>query len=388
MSETQVRNSGEQDKNLEQRSRAVPVPARAQESAAEGEGLLARLSRALFGKAGSLRADLEVVLEAGASGETGFSPEERTLLRNILGLREQRVEDVMVPRTDIIAVHQDITLGELVRVFENAGHSRLVVYNDTLDDPIGMVHIRDVVAFMSARVQFNAQRRGSLRGSLDLKAVDLAVPLSSTKITRSILFVPPSMPAIDLLAKMQATRIHLALVIDEYGGTDGLVSIEDIVEQIVGEIEDEHDIDEAPTVLAQRDGSYIADARASLEEVTKLIGAEFDVGEAADDVDTLGGFLVTRIGRIPVRGELVAGPGPFEIEVLDADPRRVKKVRIHRDRRRPPALRDTSHGEAETDTAAPALQSAATTSVAAQEPLPTETDATGSKPPPGAARQL
>jgi CBS domain containing-hemolysin-like protein len=155
------------------------------------------------------------------------------------------------------------------------------------------------------------------------------------------------MPAIDLLAKMQATRIHLALVIDEYGGTDGLVSIEDIVEQIVGEIEDEHDTDTAPTVTAQRDGSFIADARASLEEVTKLVGAEFDVGEAAEDVDTLGGFLVTQIGRVPVRGELVPGPGQFEIEVLDADPRRVKKVRIHRGRRRPALNREGRRRDAE-----------------------------------------
>ena len=386
MSESQVRNSGEQDKNLEQRNLVVPAPTRAQEPAAEGEGLLARLTRALFGKAGSLRADLEIVLEAGASGETGFSPEERTLLKNILGLRERRVEDVMVPRTDIVAVQQDITLGELVRVFESAGHSRLVVYNDTLDDPVGMVHIRDVVAFMSARVQFNAQRRGSLRGSLDLKAVDLAVPLSATKITRSILFVPPSMPAIDLLAKMQATRIHLALVIDEYGGTDGLLSIEDIVEQIVGEIEDEHDIEEAPTVVAQRDGSYIADARASLEEVTKLVGAEFDVGEAADDVDTLGGFLVTRIGRIPVRGELIAGPGSFEIEVLDADPRRVKKVRIHRDRR-PSRIRDARVGEAETDTDPPAQLSTLTPTLA-NETSPTEPDSTATATSPRSARRL
>jgi CBS domain containing-hemolysin-like protein len=161
------------------------------------------------------------------------------------------------------------------------------------------------------------------------------------------------MPAIDLLAKMQATRIHLALVIDEYGGTDGLVSIEDIVEQIVGEIEDEHDTDAAPTVVAQRDGSFISDARASLEEVTKLVGTEFEVGEAAEDVDTLGGFLATRIGRVPVRGELVPGPGPFEIEVLDADPRRVKKVRIHRGRRRPALNRDARRRDAEPDLGRP-----------------------------------
>ncbi|HEY0567213.1 MAG TPA: hemolysin family protein [Xanthobacteraceae bacterium] len=353
MAETHVRTSSEQGASFNKRNLPVPVQ-RPSESAPESEGLLARLTRALFGwKAGSIRADLEVVLEAGASGETGFSPEERTLLKNILGLRERRVWDVMVPRSDIIAVQQDITLGELVRVFEGAGHSRLVVYDDTLDDPVGMVHIRDLVAFMSARAQFNAQRRPSLRAGLDLKAIDLAVPLSSTKIMRSILFVPPSMPAIDLLAKMQATRIHLALVIDEYGGTDGLASIEDIVEQIVGEIEDEHDTDAAPTVVAQRDGSFIADARASLQEVTKLVGAEFDVGEAAEDVDTLGGFLVTQIGRVPVRGELVPGPGQFEIEVLDADPRRVKKVRIHRGRRRPALTREGRRRDADVDSGRP-----------------------------------
>ncbi len=156
------------------------------------------------------------------------------------------------------------------------------------------------------------------------------MPLSATKIMREILFVPPSMPAMDLLAKMQATRIHLALVIDEYGGTDGLVSIEDIVEQIVGEIADEHDEDELPAVVHQPDGSFIADARANLEDVTAIVGSDFDVGDAAEEVDTLGGYLVTRAGRLPLRGELIPGPGLFEFEVLDADPRRVKRVRITR----------------------------------------------------------
>jgi CBS domain containing-hemolysin-like protein len=380
MSETQIRSTGESETSFDKRKLPVPVQQPAADPAVENGSVLGRLARALFGwKAGSIRADLEVVLEAGASGETDFSPEERTLLKNILGLRERRVWDVMVPRSDIIAVQQDITLGELVRVFEGAGHSRLVVYNDTLDDPIGMVHIRDLVAFMSARAQLNAERRPSLRPALDLKAIDLAVPLSSTKIMREILFVPPSMPAIDLLAKMQATRIHLALVIDEYGGTDGLVSIEDIVEQIVGEIEDEHDTDTAPTVIAQRDGSFIADARASLEEVTKLVGTEFEVGEAAEDVDTLGGFLVTRIGRVPVRGELVPGPGPFEIEVLDADPRRVKKVRIHRGRRRPPLNRDARRRDPDADPArpAPALSPPDPPSASAAEEAPSEAASPG-----------
>jgi CBS domain containing-hemolysin-like protein len=300
-----------------------------------GEGFFARTLRALFGwKAGSIRQDLEVVLENSTPADTGFSPEERTMLKNILGLRERRVEDVMVPRADIIAVQQDVSLGELIKVLASAGHSRLAVYNDTLDDPVGMVHIRDLVAYMAERAalkpQGAASRKKPVPANLDLKAVDLSVALAAAKIVREVLFVPPSMPVIDLFAKMQATRIHLALVIDEYGGTDGLLSIEDIVEQVVGEIEDEHDGDETPSVVRQADGSFLADARASLEDVTQILGAEFDVGEAAEEVDTLGGYLFMKIGRVPVRGELVSGPGNFEIEVFDADPRRVKRLRIYR----------------------------------------------------------
>ena len=300
-----------------------------------GDGWFTRVLRALFGwKAGSIRSDLKDVLDLMPPGESGFSPEESRMLKNILGLRERRVGDVMIPRADIIDVQQDIALGELVRVFERAAHSRLVVYNDTLDDPVGMVHIRDLIAFMTARAavdpEKNAKRKKPFAAGLDLKAINLAMPLSGTKIVREILFVPPSTRVIDLLARMQATRIHLALVIDEYGGTDGLISIEDIVEQIVGEIADEHDEDELPGVVRQADDSFIADARAHLEDVVAIVGSDFDVGDAAEEVDTLGGYLVTRAGRLPVRGEIVPGPGPFEFEVLDADPRRVKRIRIAR----------------------------------------------------------
>src|SRR5262249_2390303 len=210
---------------------------------------------------------------------------------------------------------------------------------------------------------------------LDLRALDLSLVLSSAKILRTILFVPPSMPAIDLLAKMQATRIHLALVIDEYGGTDGLVSIEDLVELIVGDIEDEHDERDETPVMRQVDGSYLADARASLEDVVTLVGAELDVGEAGEAVDTLGGRLATRIGRVPVRGELVPGPGPYEIEVLDADPRRVKRVRIYRSRQ--PA--------ADRDGARPARAAAATLAPTAPASVPSPQPAAASadtKPPP------
>jgi CBS domain containing-hemolysin-like protein len=313
--------------------RHLPVPVA--QKRGNGEGFFARLLRTLFGwRPGSIRSDLKDVLDAMTPGESGFSLEESRMLKNILGLRERRVGDVMVPRSDIIAVQQDIKLGDLMRTFEGAGHSRLVVYNDTLDDPIGMVHIRDLIAFMTVRAMVdaekNAKRKKPLPAGLDLKTINLAMPLSTAQIVRQLLFVPPSMRVIDLLARMQATRIHLALVIDEYGGTDGLCSIEDIVEQIVGEIADEHDEDELPRVVRQADGTYVADARAPLEDVAAIVGPDFEVGDAAEEVDTLAGYLVTRAGRLPVRGEIVPGPGLFEFEVLDADPRRVKRIRITR----------------------------------------------------------
>ncbi|MGA7489423.1 MAG: hemolysin family protein [Xanthobacteraceae bacterium] len=317
-------------------TRNLPVPvARLGPVARErAEGWLRRTLRSILGlRSNTVRANLKDVLEGG-TGETGFSPTERIMLTNILGLRERRVADVMVPRADIIAVQRDIPLGELMKVFESAGHSRLVVYDDTLDDAVGMVHIRDLVAFMTMRAaasaKANTRRKRPFPAGLDLKAVDLSMPLSATQIIREILYAPPSMPVLDLLAKMQTTRIHLALVVDEYGGSDGVVSIEDVVEQVVGEIADEHDEESPPGVVRQADGSYLADARAGLEDLSTIIGAEFDVGEVANEVDTLAGYVATRIGRVPVRGELVPGPGPFELEILDADPRRVKKLRIYR----------------------------------------------------------
>jgi CBS domain containing-hemolysin-like protein len=304
------------------------------------ESWLLRAIRTLFGwKAGSVREDLRVVLDATTPEDVGFSVIERTMLRNILSLHERRIADVMVPRADIIAVKRDIPLGELMSLFESASHSRLVVYNETLDDPEGMVHIRDLLAFMTAKartgVPSKTRRKKPLPAGLDLRAVDLALPLSEAGITRKLLYVPPSMRAIDLLAQMQASRVHLALVVDEYGGTDGLVSIEDIVEQIVGEIDDEHDSDEPPAIVRQADNSFIADARATLDDVRKVIGEEFVTGEAGEDVETLGGYLVSHVGRLPVRGELISGPGNFEVEVLDADPRRVKRLRIALRKERP-----------------------------------------------------
>ena len=320
------------------------------------ENWLLRAIRTLFGwKAGSVRDDLQVVLDASQPDEVGFSAVERTMLRNILGLHERRLADVMVHRADIIAVKRDIPLGELMDLFERAAHSRLVVYNETLDDPEGMVHIRDLLAFMTARARVpgngKSRRKKPPPAGLDLRTVDLSVSLADANIIRKLLYVPPSMRAIDLLAQMQASRIHLALVVDEYGGTDGLVSIEDIVEQIVGEIDDEHDSDEPPAIVRQPDNSFIADARASLDDVRAVIGDEFVPGEAGEEVQTLGGYLVSHVGRLPVRGEVISGPGNFEVEVLDADPRRVKRLRIatRKERHAPRTQREGRRREAASD---------------------------------------
>lgn len=286
----------------------------------------------------SIRTGLAEVLaetpDPKARTRSEFTPAEQTMLQNVLVLRERRVADVMIARAEMVAVKQDIPIGQLLQTFANAGHSRLVVYGETLDEPSGMVHIRDLVSYLTA--QAAATQKGKRpRRKFDPKSIDLAQPLSDTKITRRILYAPPSMPVVDLLVKMQATRIHLALVIDEYGGTDGLVSIEDIVEEIVGDIEDEHD-DQESRIMALGDGSFLADARASLTETMEAVGEGFDVGASADEVDTLGGLLVTLAARVPIRNEILRGPGEFDFEIIDADPRRVKRVRIFRRPSDPP----------------------------------------------------
>src|ERR1700710_698771 len=200
---------------------------------AASDNWLTRAIRTLFGwKPGSVRDDLQVVLDASTPDEVGFSAIERTMLRNILGRHERRIADVMIHRADIVAVKRDIQLGELMSLFESAAHSRLVVYNETLDDPEGIVHIRDLLAFMTARARVTeankAKRKKAYPAGLDLRAVDLALPLADTNIIRKLIYVPPSMRAIDLLAQMQASRIHLALVVDEYGGTRGAGVVEGI----------------------------------------------------------------------------------------------------------------------------------------------------------------
>src|SRR6476661_526914 len=239
-----------------------------------GDSLLDRIKVALRLKAPpSIREDLADALEGGrADEESGFSPEERAMLKNILSLRGKRVDDVMVPRADIVAVPIDIALADLLNVFQTAGHSRLPVYGETLDDPRGMVHIRDFVAWIASRAAIAAKRGRKTKPEpeLALGTIALSTTLGSVKaLVRNVLFVPASMPAMDLLAKMQTTRTQLALVIDEYGGTDGLVSMEDIVEIVIGDIEDEHDEDESEMISAAGPGLFNADARADLDEVAE-----------------------------------------------------------------------------------------------------------------------
>jgi CBS domain containing-hemolysin-like protein len=296
------------------------------------ESWFGRLKSVLgFKNTASIRDDIEDALELrGPAAE--FTAQERAMLRNILSIRSVKLADVMIPRGDIIAVSADITMGDLLRVFRTQGHSRLPAYGETLDDPKGMVHIRDFLDFLSSRAESGQPKsRRKKLDNIDLGLVDLSLPLISTKLLRPVLYAPPSMPAMDLLVRMQATRTHMALVVDEYGGTDGLVSIEDLVEMIVGDIADEHDDAERPMIEKSEDGlSYIADAKAPLEEIEAALGVSFALEDAAVDVDTIGGLVVTLAQRVPARGELIKGVLDFEFEVLDADPRRIKRIRIHK----------------------------------------------------------
>lgn len=283
----------------------------------------------------SLRKSLEGVIEQHDTADEGLSAEERSMLLNILEFGKLRVDDVMVPRADIVAVDQTISIGELVSIFKSAAHSRLPVYRETLDDPIGMVHIKDMLSWIVAAGAGRKAKRAAKAAStakpgdsVDLSRADLSTRLSEARIGRDILFVPPSMLAMDLLVKMQTSRIHMAIVVDEYGGTDGLASIEDLVEVIVGDIEDEHDIDGAPMIVANEFG-YDADARLPIEDLDKILGLELVPADREEDVDTLGGLVFTIVGRVPVRGELIRHEAGVEFEVLEGDPRRLKKVRIH-----------------------------------------------------------
>ncbi|MEM7169225.1 MAG: hemolysin family protein [Pseudomonadota bacterium] len=269
--------------------------------------------RRLFGKRSNeaqIRETIEEIFEEIQENEsetaTPIGDDERMMLGNILRLRHLTTYDVMVPRADIIAVDLTVPLDELVDIMSRAGHSRLPVYRETLDDVLGIVHIKDVLDYVKEE-----------------KSFELA------DILRRIVIAAPSMRVLDLLMEMRLSRVHMALVVDEYGGIDGLLTIEDLVEEIVGEIEDEHDVLRGPMLGTREDGTLIADARATIEEFEELVGPVLSDEERDEDIDTLGGLLISIAGRVPTRGELIEHPASgISFEILEADPRRVKRLRM------------------------------------------------------------
>lgn len=299
----------------------APAPTR-------GPSLWQRLRAMLALRTVSLRDDLEVALETDSNAETSdFSQSERTILQNVLALGDKRVDDVMVERTDIEAVEAQETLGTLVARFRASGHSRLPVYDDNLDNILGFVHVKDALRRITEPVEIT---EGSTHAPVKLVSQPLRAKAGKLDFMRAVLFVPPSMPVGDLLQSMQSARVHMAIVVDEYGGTDGLVTIEDLLEAVVGEIEDEHDELEDAMVRQVDANSYVANARAELEEVREVVGPDFDPGVHGEDVDTLAGLVFDLVGRMPVKGEIISGLKGFEFEILQADPRQVKRLKIKR----------------------------------------------------------
>lgn len=260
----------------------------------------------------TLRESLEEVIEEHNEEGAGeaLGEDERAMLMNVLRYGELRIDDIMVPRADIVAIDLSTSLNDLIGKFSGAVHSRLPVYRGSLDELVGMVHVKDVVRLFASP---HARRENATIGEL----------------LRPMLFVAPSMKLMDLLVKMRAKRTHMAIVVDEYGGTDGLVTIEDLVEQIVGEIEDEHDEAPPQRLTARGAGVYDADARTLVEELEEVLHCDLLPDERDEDVETVGGLVASLEGRVPGIGETIVHPLGHRFEILDSDPRRILRVRIH-----------------------------------------------------------
>ncbi len=254
---------------------------------------------------GTLRDNLRELLAQHEDADHQVNAEERMILMNLVKLGELRVANVMIPRADIVGVEDTADIDKLVRAFRDGLHSRLPVFRGTLDNVIGMVHIKDLLAFWGTGEGFDL-----------------------LELVREVEFVPPSMPVLDLLLRMRTVRVHMAMVIDEFGGTDGLATIEDLVEAIVGEIEDEHDVEERPPFVEVSEGVFDADARAPIEEVEARLNCDFLPEERDEDVDTIGGVVTSLAGRVPQRGEIISHPSGIEFEITEADARRVKRLRV------------------------------------------------------------
>ena len=250
--------------------------------------------------------DINNIIDTSDNSSRELTPEEKNMLNNVIGFGESRVEDCMVPRADIVGLELDTDVKDILKIFSESNHSRIPVYNETLDNPIGMLHMKDLISVFSDK---------------NFDDIDIE------KFLREILFVPPSMKSRDLLVRMQTSRIHMALVIDEYGGTDGLVTIEDLIEEIIGEIEDElfeEDLDR----IKIYDNYIDSSARASIEEINDIVGKSLFTDDIDEEINTIGGLVFVLAGRVPQRGELINHPLGFEIEITDADSRRIKKVRL------------------------------------------------------------
>ena len=249
---------------------------------------------------------LRTILEDHADNKREFSISEKNMLTNIIGFGESRVEDSMVPRSDIIAVDVNISAQEVIKLFSECNHSRIALYRSTLDDPVGMLHIKDFVRALS-----------------EVDIDDIIIE----KLAKDIIFVPPSMKSRELLLKMQVSRIHMALVIDEYGGTDGLLTIENLIEEIVGEIEDEHS-DSSLKKINIYENFLDVPARTKIEEVEEILGFSLLEEEVDEEIETIGGLVFLLAGRIPQRGELITHPKGFEIEIREVDQRKIINVRL------------------------------------------------------------
>ncbi len=263
---------------------------------AQTDGLFARL-RAAFRPPDPSDSDSDQHAHTGVRHGSGMNH-----------LRHMRVEDVAIPRADIVAVPSDIGLQDLVEVFQDSGLTRLPVFSRTLDTPIGLIHLKD----LALNYGFNGKpAKFSLKG-----------------MVRPLLFAPPSMPISVLMQKMQSQRMHMALVIDEYGGVDGLVTIEDLIEQVVGEIEDEHDEPEDQLWVREKTGCYLVQAKAPLEDLTEELGLRLSAEETDEEIDTLGGLVFVLLGRVPARGEVIPHDSGAQFEIVDADARRIKRIRV------------------------------------------------------------
>lgn len=259
----------------------------------------------------SLRESLEEALEEHEeeTSAQALGADEREMLFNVLEYGALKVDDVMVPRGDIVAIDEGASFDEMIKTFAEAAHSRMPVFKESLDNVQGMVHVKDALKVVADG------------GDTEAFKID--------SIQRSVLYVPASMKVVDLMAKMRHGRTHMAIVVDEYGGTDGLVTVEDVVEEVIGEMDDEHDEVEAPDIVALSGGGYDADARAEIEELEELLGVDILPDDQDEDVDTLGGLVFSLAGCVPEIGEVILHDSGYKFEVVDADPRRIHKVRIH-----------------------------------------------------------